>query len=305
MDKQMRGLIDKVKKQVCQQANGIAMLNKSKLVSGIRHILPLAGRDIEIVYYSAKAKEAPLLIGFHGGGFLFGGCAMDDEMWSTMCQELGVNIASIGYRKTPDYPYPYALEDAYDSAVYLKEHANEFRFDKNHISTFGNSAGANLAASLCILAKERGGICFKYQILNYPFLDCATSPIDKGDSIMEAPIMFVFNELYCTHEESKNPTVSPVYATKEQLEGLPKTIICLAENDTLRREGEVYAHHLHDAGVEVVKSVAQGMPHAYFEYAFSNATEFISEDVKNVVESGAVFNEARYCLAFIKANYNI
>lgn len=294
MDEQLRTVVEKLKKQVCEEAKGLDELNKTVMVSGVRHTLPLSTRDIDIVYYSAKKKNAPLIIGFHGGGFLFGGSALDDAMWNTMRDELDVNIASIGYRKTPEYRYPCAIEDAYESAIYLKDHASEFGFDKAHISTFGSSAGANIATSLCIIAKERGGITFDYQILNYPFLDLDTDPATKGEGTFELPIMIVFNELYCDAEETKLATASPLFATKDQLKGMPKTIIYMAQNDNLRSEGETYAQHLRDAGVEVIEGLAKGMPHAYFENGFGSDKLNINEDIQR---------EARKCLQFIKANY--
>lgn len=299
----MREAIEHIKEQVSKEAQKMELINQHVSVSGTRYNLPLKDRDIEMVYYSANRENAPLLIGFHGGGFLFGGCAMDDCMWDMLSKELEVNVASIGYRKTPKYRYPCALEDAYDAYIYLKENSQKFGFDEMHISTFGSSAGANLATSLCILAKERGTLSFDYQILNYPFIDLATNPIDKGEGTLAAPIMMVFNELYCNTEETKLPTVSPLYATKQQLSGLPKTIIRMAENDNLRREGEIYTQHLREAGVEVIESLAEGMPHGYFEYGFGCAREFLPEEVIKLIDTGDIGREARNCLEFIKVNY--
>ena len=269
------------------------------------YCLPLEGRSIDIVYYPAKNENAPLIIGFHGGGFLFGGCALDDAMWDAMRNQLDVNIASIGYRKSPDYMYPCAIEDAYDSAIYLKEHSEEFGFNPEQISTFGSSAGANIAACVCIFAKEKGGITFKNQILNYPFIDSDTDPLAKGRGSLEGPIMYVFNELYCKAEETRLPTVSPIFADKKQLEGLPKAIIITAENDNLRREGEVYVNLLREAGVEVEENMATGMPHGYYEYGFGGNEEssFLPENIIALMSSGAIKKAAQEALDFIDREY--
>jgi len=269
------------------------------------YCLPLEGRSIDIVYYPAKNENAPLIIGFHGGGFLFGGCALDDHMWDAMRNQLDVNIASIGYRKSPDYMYPCAIEDAYDSAIYLKEHSEEFGFNPEQISTFGSSAGANIAACVCIFAKEKGGITFKNQILNYPFIDSDTDPLAKGRGSLEGPIMYVFNELYCKAEETRLPTVSPIFADKKQLEGLPKAIIITAENDNLRREGEVYANLLREAGVEVGENMATGMPHGYYEYGLgaNQDSSFLPDDIIALMSSGAINKAAQEALDFIDSKY--
>jgi len=305
MDPKLRAVIDEIKKNVCEEAKKMNDANKIVPVKGIRYSLPLEGRSIDIVYYPAKNENAPLIIGFHGGGFLFGGCALDDHMWDAMRNQLDVNIASIGYRKSPDYMYPCAIEDAYDSAIYLKEHSEEFGFNPEQISTFGSSAGANIAACVCIFAKEKGGITFKNQILNYPFIDSDTDPLAKGRGSLEGPIMYVFNELYCKAEETRLPTVSPIFADKKQLEGLPKAIIITAENDNLRREGEVYVNLLREAGVEVEENMATGMPHGYYEYGLgaNQDSSFLPDDIIALMSSGAINKAAQEALDFIDSKY--
>lgn len=305
MEPQVRAVVNEIKRNVCKQAKEMSRINDVIPVKGKRYSLPLEGRNIDIVYYKAKRENAPLILGFHGGGFLFGGCALDDGMWDAMRNQLDVNIASIGYRKSPDYMYPAAIEDAYDSAVYLKVHSKEFGFNSEHISTFGNSAGANIATCVCILAKERGGIKFKNQIMNYPFLDTHTDPLVKGEGTIEAPIMYLFNELYCKPEETKLLTVSPVFADTNQLEGLPKAIVITAENDNLRAEGERYVKLLCDAHVEVKNTVAAGMPHGYYEYGFvlSDENVFIPDEIIELISSGDIPKAAQQTLNFIDKEY--
>lgn len=305
MDQQMRAVIDAVKKELLSQVPGMRMANKAAPVSGLRQVLPLEGRDIDIVYYPARGEMAPLLIGFHGGGFLFGGCALDDGMWNAMRNELKVNIASVEYRKTPDFMWPTALEDAYDAALYLRDHASEFGFDKNRISVFGSSAGANLAATLCLYAKQKGDCFFEYQILNYPLLDLHTDPMEKGGGSLSGPILYVFNKLYIKPEDALNSLASPVFARKEELTGLPAAIIRTAGDDCLRAEGETYANMLRDAGVTVYLSNADNMPHGYYEYGFggTEAPEYLDEPVRRMIQDGTLSKAASEGLAFIQSHY--
>ena len=86
-----------------EQAAKMRKINRIVPVSGERHDLPLAGREINIVYFKAEKKNAPLVLGFHGGGFLFGGNALNDAMWSAVRDAFGVNVASVDYRKSPDF----------------------------------------------------------------------------------------------------------------------------------------------------------------------------------------------------------
>lgn len=305
MEQEMRTIIESIKQEVLSQIGGMRAANKVVPVSGTRHVLPLEGRDIDMVYYPAEREHAPLLIGFHGGGFLFGGCALDDAMWDAMRNALNVNIASIDYRKTPDYMYPCALEDAYDATVYLRDHADEFGFDKEHISVFGNSAGATLAATVCIYAKEKGEVLYDYQILNYPSVDWATNYAEKGPGSLDGPINAVFNELYIKPEDAKKITASPIFATREELTGLPAAIIRTAEIDSLRAEGEQYAKMLQDAGVPVYLSNAAGMPHGYYEYGFGDAApaDYLGEELKKLILDGTMHRGAAEALEFIRKYY--
>lgn len=305
MEQEMRAIIESIKQEVLSQIGGMRAANKVVPVSGTRHVLPLEGRDIDMVYYPAEREHAPLLIGFHGGGFLFGGCALDDAMWDAMRNALNVNIASIDYRKTPDYMYPCALEDAYDATVYLRDHADEFGFDKEHISVFGNSAGATLAATVCIYAKEKGEVLYDYQILNYPSVDWATNYAEKGPGSLDGPINAVFNELYIKPEDAKKITASPIFATREELTGLPAAIIRTAEIDSLRAEGEQYAKMLQDAGVPVYLSNAAGMPHGYYEYGFGDAApaDYLGEELKKLILDGTMHRGAAEALEFIRKYY--
>lgn len=305
MEQELRNVIEQIKKEVLPQVAGMRAANKAIPVSGKRYVLPLEGREIDMVYYPAEQKQAPLLIGFHGGGFLFGGCALDDPMWNAMRNELNVNIASIDYRKTPDHMWPAPIEDAYDATIYLRNHADEFGFDKEHISVFGSSAGANIAAAVCIYAKQKGEYPYEYQILNYPALDCSTDPALKGPGSIGGPMMYVFNELYIKPENAKEITASPVFAVKENLTGLPAAIIRTAENDSLRAEGEKYAEMLREAGITVYLSNAEGMPHGYYEYGFgdSNSTEFLDSYLKEMIADGTMQKGAAEGLKFIKEYY--
>ena len=305
MNPALRPVVDAIKAQVTEEVKGARQANKAIPVSGTRHTLPLEGRDIDMVYYPAAREKAPLLMCFHGGGFLFGGCALDDFVWNAMRNQLDVNIASIDYRKTPEHMFPAPIEDAYDSAIYLKAHAEEFGFDPEHISVCGNSAGANISAAVCLMAKEKGGIRFDYQILNYPYVDAATDPADKPLGSLDDALMYVFNELYVKPEDTKNIYCSPAFATKEQLTGLPTAIIYTADNDSLKAEGLKFAEQLKEAGVTVYCGTAEGMPHGYFEYGFGTAMgqDFLADSIKAQIADGSIAKAAQKALDFIGEHY--
>lgn len=274
-------------------------INAKIKAQGKRYLLPLEGREIEIVHYATKSAHAPMIFGMHGGGFLYGGCACDDRMWDDMRNRLGVNIISIGYRKTPEHPFPDALYDVYDSMIYVIHHMPKLDFDRNRICVFGNSAGSTLAAAVCLLAKKKGGPLIRGQLLNYPFLDLATDPLEKGESEEELFISRLFNELYIGNADPKNPLLSPVYA--EDLAGLPKAVIMVCEHDPLRAEGELYAKKLKNAGVPVSLYLAKGMQHAFYEQNYAKPLPTDPDYIKELRANGRMKEESDHTLEHIKS----
>lgn len=306
MEKEYLKLIEVAKEEMIKKSHAMSVANKIVKVSGKRYTLPLDGRDIDIVYYPAQSENAPLIIGCHGGGFVFGGCALDDAMWVATANYLDCNVASIGYRMSPDYKWEACLYDCFDASVYLKNNYAEFGFDPEHISIMGQSAGGNLAATVSLLAKEKGGIKFDNQILVYPFLDSYTEPMEKSGRF--TAMDYVMNILHREENEAKNPLISPVFATEDMLKGLPNAIFAVSEYDFLRNEGEVYEKMLKSVGVNTSIMVAEKMPHAYFEFGFKGSFkpedyEFLGENGKVIVESGLLRETSYKTLEFIKENF--
>ncbi len=292
-----------LKRQIIEEAKEMRRINRVIPVTGKRYDLDVGDRKINVVYYPASHKNAPLLIGFHGGGFLFGGNAMDDVMWSTLQDRLDLNVASVEYRKSPDHQYQAALDDAYDAAIYLHHHADEFGFDRERMSVMGCSAGACLATTLCIYAKQKGGVTFEHQVLLYPFLDAATDPDEKGNGSLTGPMLHIFNELHCSPTEARYAVVSPVYANEEEIADLPHTIFVMADADALKREGFQYASMLEKAGVKTDVMLSHGMPHGFFEWGFGEKKEeemaFLSEEEKEMIRNGEIARAAREALEFV------
>ena len=299
-------IYEEVKRQVIKEAAAMRKMNQIIPVTGERMDLPLEYRKVNIVLYRTGKKCAPLILGFHGGGFLFGGNAMNDAMWSAVRDRLDCHVASVEYRKSPDYQWREALADAFDAAVYLKNHAESFGTDPERFSVMGCSAGAGLAASLCIYGKKTGKIQFRNQILMYPFLDLATNPDKKGRGSLEGPIMHIFNELHRKPEEAKLPEVSPVYADRRDLEGLPHAVFCMADYDNLKQEGYRYARMLKDVGVDVAVTEYLGVSHGFFEMGFADINEkemsYMSDEIKDMIRSGKIKKASREALEFVAEN---
>ena len=294
---------EEMKNKFLAMAKMMSEINQKVPVSGRRFSIPAEGREIPVVYYPAKTEKAPLILGFHGGGFLFGGNALNDAMWRAVSETLDVNIASVGYRKSPDFRYREALEDILAVLHWLRSGETQLDFDPARIGAMGCSAGANLSATFCIYARQLGEEPLWKQILIYPVVDMYTDPAEKEAGTLAQPLQYLFNDLHCTPEEAKLPVVSPLFAAVPDLQGLPSAVICTAGLDSLKKETEVYAQMLSDAGVAVSLLNAENMPHGFFEVGFGNVSdaeiEVLGPEIETCVKSGQAALVSRQILGQI------
>ena len=294
---------EEMKNHFLAMAGMMREVNRKIKVSGERFDIPAEGRNIPIVYYAAGSEKAPLILGFHGGGFLFGGNALNDDMWKAVSDGMNVNIASVGYRKSPDHQYHASLEDCLEALRYFRRHAAEYGFDPARIAAMGCSAGANLAATLSIYAKQQGEAPFWKQIMIYPVVDMYTDPEEKGGGTLAQPLQYLFNDLHSSREEAKLPVISPIYASEEELHGLPDAVICTAEQDSLKTEAAEYAAMLQQAGVKVTLLFAEGMPHGFFEVGFGGVSdaeiEVLGPEIAKCVKDGSAAEVSEHILAEI------
>jgi acetyl esterase len=222
------------------------------------------------VYRPVKNENLPVLIFFHGGGFVIGNLETHDRLCRAFANAAGCAVISVDYRLAPENKYPAAVDDAYAVTKYVAEHAAEFGIDPNRIAVGGDSAGANLATVMCLLSRDRGGPRLKFQLLIYPFVD----QFDQSPSMQEfAEGYFLsragmdwFRESYLpSREAGMEPSASPMYA--KELRGLPPAMVVTAECDPLRDQGEAYARKLQDAGVPVELKRYEGMIHVFMQFA--------------------------------------
>lgn len=209
-----------------------------------------AGIDTYLYYPdTAKKENLPVFFNLHGGGFVLGKALDDDFLCRKLADDACCAVASIEYRLAPEYPFPIGLEDCY---AVIRNLAGWDTFDAKRMAIGGHSAGGNLSAALCQLAKTRGEFSFVGQILDYP-------PMDLGDPFVKPthPLAIppqtaaLFNEAYLQGQDEKRPLCSPVYAKLEELGGQPAALVITAEYDSLCAEAELYTAHLQAADVAV------------------------------------------------------
>lgn len=226
------------------------------------------GRLRARLYLPVAGSDLPLVVFFHGGGFVL--CDLDshDNLCRTLANESGCAVVAVDYRLAPETRFPGPLEDCYAALRDLVVRAHELGIDPGRVAVAGDSAGANLAAAVCFLARERGGPSIRYQVLLCPCLDgtCnSTSMHELAEGYMlSRGLMQWFWECYVSSpEQLRDPLVSPLFAT--ELAGLPPASISTAEYDPLRDEAEQYADHLRAAGVPVVVRRYNGMIHDFMQ----------------------------------------
>ncbi|MDU4959389.1 MAG: alpha/beta hydrolase [Sporomusaceae bacterium] len=240
-----------------------------------KHLPAAAGGTRLFCYCSSEQRQLPLYINMHGGGFIMGSAADDDDWCRRLANATSCLVVNIDYRLAPEYPFPAALEECYAVIRHLHRHAAAFGIDCRRIAVGGQSAGANLAAALCLLARDRREISLLCQVLNYPPLDMALDPAAKvpaADAVLTAKMQRLFNACYLTQPaDALNPLVSPLLAA--DVSGLPPALLIAAELDPLREEAERYASRLAAAGVPAVCDVFAGCMHAFTHFGSRQASE--------------------------------
>lgn len=195
----------------------------------------------------------------------------DDDLCHTLREKTDCSVVSIDYRRIPEFQYPIGLQDAYDAVKYVV--SNEaFQVDTERIAIMGHSSGANFATVVSRMAKESGEIPIKLQILDYPYLDVYKKAGEKA-RIVEAVddrMADMFAEFYTDDRElEKSPYISPVYATAEELHGMPKTYLLICGRDNLKHEAYTYQKLLEEAGVSVTSYWEEKGVHGYIEQGFN------------------------------------
>ncbi len=223
------------------------------------------------VYRPSLATDLPVLMFFHGGGFVICNLDTHDRTCRSLANASGCVVVSVDYRLAPEHKFPAAAEDAYSATRYVAEHASEFGIDPRRIAVGGDSAGGTLATVVAMMARDRGGPALKFQLLVYPvtnFTEHATQSerdYGKGYFLDEELMDWFADQYFATEADRHLPYGSPLKAS--DLRNLPPAIVMTAECDPLRDQGEAYAEKLRRAGVTVELKRYDGMIHPFLSLA--------------------------------------
>lgn len=219
----------------------------------------------------------PVFFDMHGGGFILMSAEADGAMNTTLREAVGCKIVSIDYALAPEHPFPTAVNQAYAVVKELYTNAEKYGIDPSRMAIGGHSAGANLATVTCIQAARKKEFGFACQVLDYPPLDLATSPYDKPcpKGVIKPKDAAMYDACYIEPSQAKDPLVSPVYAEREELSGLPPTLLILAGQDSLHDEGAKYGDLLREAGVTVEQHDFTTEVHGFTYYRSKEAPRAI------------------------------
>jgi acetyl esterase len=214
----------------------------------------------------AVGTPLPVLVYFHGGGWVIGDLDTHDVLSRQLTAESGLSVVSVDYRLAPEHKFPGAVDDAWAATRWVVAHAGELGIAAGRLAVGGDSAGGTLAAVVSMLARDQGGPSIALQVLIYPVTDLAaetTSYRDFADGyLLTREGMRWFSGHYLkAADEAADWRASPIRA--RSLEGLPPALIVTAGFDPLRDEGEAYARRLRDAGVRVDCVCYGGMIHGF------------------------------------------
>lgn len=256
------------------------------LLAGGRPAIPVR------LYRPRTGKTLPLLVYFHGGGWVVGSVAASDPFCRALANASGCAVLSVEYRLAPEDRYPAAADDAYAATRWSAEHAAELGIDPSRIAVGGSSAGGNLAAVVALMARDQGTPRIAFQLLHVPVIDHdfgtpSYRANGSGYGLTRAGMRWFWDHYAPDTKLRDEPYASPIRA--KDLSGLPPAHVVTAECDPLRDEGKAYASRLVEAGVKTTYVEYPGMVHGFTSMAMAIPTGRTAIDDMGAALRNALF----------------
>ena len=204
------------------------------------------------IYRPNEKNNVPVIVYFHGGGFVQYNLDSHDNVCRRLCKMNEAVVISVDYRLAPEHKFPIPLEDCYDASKWIYENHSNLRIEQSEIFIAGDSAGGNLATVVCKLLLKKENIRLAGQILVYPCTDATLSQpsidrLGKGYFLSKDKMQWFMEQYTRNYDDCYDPLVSPLFA--EDLVGLPPTFLFTAEFDPLIDDGRKYAQLMEQSGV--------------------------------------------------------
>lgn len=231
-----------------------------------RHVPGPAGEIPVRVYAPSTSDALPVLLYFHGGGWVVGNLDTTDQFCRMIANAAGCIVVSVNYRHAPEHKFPAAVEDAYAAVKWAGQHSAAIKGDPGRLAVSGTSAGANLAAVAALVARDRDGPPLRVQLLIVPVIDYSFDTASyrenaEGFGLTVDAMRWYWQHYLPTPADGLHPHASPLRAPS--LRGLPLAFVVTAECDPLRDEGEAYAARLKAEGVPTTHKRYAGMVHGF------------------------------------------
>jgi len=216
------------------------------------------------VYKPDHPAGAPVLVYFHGGGWVVGNLDTHDPFCRRLTNESGCIVVSVGYRTAPEHPFPAAARDAYVATKWAVNNAPTLGGDSDKVGIIGDSAGGNLVAVVSLMARDWDGPSIAHQCMIYPMVNYRRdfpSLSENGEDylLIREEIDWFWDQYKRSEVDAFHPYAAPLEA--RSLEGLPSATVQTCGFDPLRDEGIAYADRLVDAGVDVTHINYEGLMH--------------------------------------------
>ena len=258
---QARGIINPFLMAIVQGAEDVASVEDATI--------SVNGGDIGMrIYKPSRANNLPVLVYYHGGGWVVGNIDTHDSTCRALANGAGCVVISVDYRLAPEHTFPTAANDAYEALLWIVENSTTLGIDKSHIAVGGDSAGGNLAAVVALMARDKNGPKLSLQLLVYPVTDISAFETDSykdfADSfILTKTAMQWFSRQYApNHSDRSNAYASPLLAS--DLTGVAPACIIAAKLDVLFDDGKAYADKLKNSGVAVEYQAYDGVIHLFY-----------------------------------------
>jgi len=243
----------------------------TSLIKNVKDIsIPGAYGNIPLrIYLPLGEGNFPVMVTFHGGGWMTGSLKANDGFCREVCNHVQCIVVSVDYRLAPEFPFPVPVEECYTATEWVVNNILKYQGDPNRIAISGDSAGGNLAAAVTLMARDRGILShIRCQVLIYPVLDDnfeRASYIEfANDHLLTKNQMQFFWKNYFPSKHKKNPYAAPLQ--EEDLKKLPQTLVIQAYFDPLCDDSTAYAKSLRKAGVDV-ELLSYPTIHAFMSFA--------------------------------------
>ena len=267
-------------------------VNPEKVAKSERRSIPGPGGQIPVQLYTPEGKAPfPILVYFHGGGWVVGALESWDSFCRSLCKASGCVVMSVDYRLAPEHKFPAGPEDCYAATKWAAENAASIGGDPARVAVGGDSAGGNLAAVVALMARDRSGPKLAFQLLIYPATDARLDTpsqqqfLEDGYILSKKDMVWFWGHYLNSDKDEENPYASPAEAGS--LRGLPPALVVTAGFDPLRDEGETYAARLQEAGVKAECIRYEGVTHGFVLMG-----AMLDEGRKSIADMGAALKAA-------------